>query len=254
MLDSAVFGGNLEAVPKNPYEPPRSELIPPEWVPSAAELRPIPFEDLEIMLGFWPRVGAMFQLLFRSPWEFFERIPVTQGFMAPWRFGLLLAVPAFLIFGLIFAIIGVATFMAAIGQKDAMKPEAWIAAAILGGVLVLMPVMFLVGMIVGGAINHGLLWVWGGLKAGGGSEGIEQTIRATGYINAFILLGAFIPLLGYIVQLGGLVFLGMGLARMHRTDTWRGICAVLSPILLCCLCYGGFVLLAIAGGVTGLFK
>jgi hypothetical protein len=45
-----------------------------------------------------------------------------------------------------------------------------------------------------------------------------------------------VPYLGILVQLAGMVWMGMGLARMHRTDTWRGVCALLTPIFLCCCC------------------
>ena len=41
---------------------------------------------------------------------------------------------------------------------------------------------------------------------------------------------------GFQVQAQGAKAIGMGLARMHRTDTWRGICAVLTPIFLLCCC------------------
>jgi hypothetical protein len=65
---------------------------------------------------------------------------------------------------------------------------------------------------------------------------VDQTIRAHAYAQAFIGLGAMIPYIGILVQLAGLVWMGMGLARMHRTDTWRGICAVFTPFLLLCCC------------------
>ena len=63
-----------------------------------------------------------------------------------------------------------------------------------------------------------------------------QSIRAYAYASAFIQIGALIPYLGFLVQIAGMVAIGMGLARMHRTDTWRGICAVLTPIFLLCCC------------------
>ena len=56
-------------------------------------------------------------------------------------------------------------------------------------------------------------------------------------------------LLAFIV---GAIQLGMGLARIHRTETWRGVMAVLSPVLLCCGCYLAFVIAAI--GMPALFK
>lgn len=192
----------------------------------------IPFEDPAIE-GFWARVGAMFQLLFSDPFEFFERAPRGEGLGAPWRFLLLLSVPALLIVGLILGVFG---FLAVLGAVIERKPEASILAlvpVVFFAVLALIPLFLFVGMLVGGSINHFCLWLWGGTRNG---VGLEQTIRAAGYAHAFIQLGAWIPYLGLVVQLLGMVWLGIGLARLHRTETWRGMGAVFTPLLLLCVC------------------
>jgi hypothetical protein len=175
----------------------------------------------------------MFQLLFSDPFEFFERAPRSEGLGAPWRFLLLLSVPALLIVGLIFGVFG---FLAVMGAVIDRKPEASILAlvpVVFFAVLAMLPLFLFVGMLIGGSINHFCLWLWGGTRNG---SGLEQTIRAAGYAHAFIQLGAWIPYLGLVVQLLGMVWLGIGLARMHRTETWRGLCAVFTPLLLLCLC------------------
>ena len=38
------------------------------------------------------------------------------------------------------------------------------------------------------------------------------------------------------LQIGGLVLMGLGLARMHRTDPWRGLLAVFAPLVVMCCC------------------
>ena len=38
----------------------------------------------------------------------------------------------------------------------------------------------------------------------------------------------------------------MALARIHRTETWRGICAAYTPLLLCCCFYGAVLIAALA--------
>jgi hypothetical protein len=209
-----------------------NEAVPDAIDAEATPLPLIPFEDPAIA-GFWSRVGAMFQLLFSDPFAFFERAPRGQGLGAPWRFLLLLSLPALALVGLIFAVFG---FVAMIGAIAERKPEAPLLALVpvlLFAVLALIPLFLYLGMVVGGAINHFCLWMWGGTRNG---VGLAQTIRAAGYAHAFIQLGAWIPYLGLLVQLLGMVWLGIGLARMHRTDTWRGLCAVFTPLLLLCAC------------------
>ncbi|MBK9795181.1 MAG: hypothetical protein IPP58_01545 [Holophagaceae bacterium] len=236
---SEITGPN-EALPPaiQLNEPPR--IPPPAWEPPPAPaftpaLQPVPFEDLEAFPGFWSRVGGMFRMVFSNPMELFERVPVTEGFGAPWRFLLLLSVPAFLIFYLVFSLLGLGVALAALEQAGKGEGRAVAAAMplIFGALLLFLPLFTFLGMVIGGAFNHFFLWMWGGLKPG---VGISQSIRAYGYAHAFLQLGGFIPILGPLIQLAGLIGIGMGLARMHKTQTWRGICAVLTPFFLLCCC------------------
>lgn len=222
----------LDEPPRIPPPPPASPFS--DFQPPAL-LRPVPFEDLEAFPGFWERVGGMFHLVFSHPMELFDRVPVTEGLGAPWRFLLLLSVPVFLIIALVFFLFGLGMMMAALEQTGQSNGRAVTAImpAIFGGILLLLPLFTFLGMVIGGALNHFFLWMWGGLKPG---VGASQTIRAYGYASAFIQIGGLIPWLGFLVQIGGLVVIGMGLARMHKTDTWRGICAVFTPLFLLCCC------------------
>jgi len=234
---SEITGPN-EAIPPviQLNEPPR--IAPPAWEPppaAAPTLRPVPFEDLEGFPGFWSRVGGMFRMVFTNPLELFDRVPVTEGLGAPWRFLLLLSVPVFLIMSLIFFLVGIGIMMAALEQtgKGDGKAVAAIMPVIFGAILLLMPLFAFLGMVIGGAFNHFFLWMWGGLKPG---VGTGQSIRAYGYASAFIQIGGLVPYIGILIHIAGLVVIGMGLARMHKTDTWRGICAVLTPLFLVCCC------------------
>ena len=214
-----------------PSLPPPSGYPPPE----PPTLRPIPFEDLEAFPGFWSRVGAMFRMVFSNPMELFDRVPVTEGLGAPWRFLLLMSVPVFLIVAVLFFFVGMGIMLAALEQtgKGDGKAIAAVMPVIFGVILLLMPLFAFLGMVVFGALNHFFLWMWGGLKPG---MGTGQTIRAYGYASAFLQIAALIPYLGFLVQIAGMVVIGMGLARMHKTDTWRGVCAVLTPLVLLCCC------------------
>ncbi|HEX9010360.1 MAG TPA: YIP1 family protein [Holophagaceae bacterium] len=223
------------AEPPVPPAPPIWE--PPPMVARAPSLRPVPFEDLEAMPGFWERVGAMFRLVFTNPFELFDRVPVTDGMGAPWRFLLLLSVPIFLIMGAVFFFVGMGAAMATLEAKAGAEAHTFAALVpvIFAVILLLMPLFSFLGMVIGGALNHLFLWMWGGLKPG---VGADQSIRAYGYASAFLQIGGLIPYLGILVQLAGIVVIGMGLARMHKTDTWRGVCAALTPLVLVCCCGG----------------
>ena len=217
---------------------PQPLLAPPGA--AAALPRPVPFEDREAFPGFWARVGGMFQLVFRDPMELFERVPLTEGLGAPWRFLLLLSIPIFLLMALVFFAAGMGIAVAALEEAGRTENRVLAAAMpfVFGAILLLMPVFSFLGMVVGGALNHFFLWLWGGLRPG---VPTAQSIRAYGYASAFVQLGGFIPILGLFIQLAGMVVIGMGMARMHRTATWRGVCAALTPLIL--LLVGGFLLL-----------
>lgn len=234
-----------EATSPHDVLPPISGLTeppPPLVLPSAAPAgsRVVPFEDLEAFPGFWARVGAMFRLVLRDPLELFERVPLTEGLGAPWRFLLLLSIPGFLLMALVFFAAGMGIAFAALEESGRAGSRALATAMpfIFGAILLLMPVFSFLGMVVGGALNHFFLWLWGGLRPG---VPTAQSIRAYGYASAFVQLGGFIPILGLFIQLAGMVVIGMGMARMHRTATWRGVCAALTPLFL--LLVGGLLLL-----------
>ena len=235
MLDSAFSGVAVDDPSQNPYEPPQSDLDgTPEFL-STETLRPIPFEDLEAIPGFWRRVGAMFQLLFTNPYRFYDRIPVTVGALAPWRFMLLMCVPLVLLIILLLSVFGIAIFSGLFGSLGAKeRSEFWILPVVGVVYVVMIPVMQFVGLWIYGSLTHLLLWILGGTKE---HVGLHQSIRATGYTMAFMTLGSMLPILNYAVFLGGMVLLGIGLSRIHRTDMWRGILAALLPPFLCCCGY-----------------
>ncbi len=234
----------MDASPQNPYEPPQSDLYGTPEAASADHSRPIPFEDLEAIPGFWRRVGAMFQLLFQSPYELVDRVPVTEGLGAPLRFTLLCSLPVTLLMALIGIFMGVMGSIVA-AQGNAKGPEGWIFAGMGLFYIVLIPISVFAGFFIGGVLSHCFLWVWGGLRDG---RGLEQTLRMNGYYLGFFMVFYLVPLLNILVAMGGPAFQGIALARLHRTDTWRGICAAYTPLCCGCLAYVGIIGMVAAMG------
>lgn len=212
--------------------------------PKPAPPPALPWEDPETYPAFWDRVIQTFQLAFTDPLGFFERIPRREGLGRPWGFLLLCTLPNYLLLLFIFLLLGMflALFGLAAARENLLREHpalTWILPVALGGFLLLLPLFQFLSMVLLGGLQHGFLWLFGGTKEG---LGAEHTIRACTYAWAIIGLVTFFPsLIPYVgvlivlpLQLAGLVLTGMGLARLHRTDTWRGIAAVFAPIALCC--------------------
>ena len=227
----------------NPYQAPAADLTAPVAYLDPATLRPVPFEDLETEPRFWPRVWSMFSALFKNPLELAERVPITTGLGAPWRFQMVLTIPLFLLILAIAAGFGVMMLAVSAGTQTHPPGDvpAWLFSLLPLLYLVILPPLQFLNMIVIGALSHGCLWLWGGLRQ---SQGPTATLRLTGYFLGFFMLVGFIPIIGSLAALAGPAFLGMAMARIHRTDTWRGICAAYTPlVVLCCGFIGGIVLM-----------
>ncbi len=229
----------MEPDPHNPYQAPVAFLGDGQEPATFGAPPPLPFEDPDRFPGFWSRVGGMFQLLFSRPLELFERVEAGSGYARPLLWSLLLSTPILLLSLLFAGLFGLLAFLPATGGNDLPR---WLPLALAVGYPLLLLLGLLAGMFLGGVVSHACLWLWGGLR---NSAGLHQTVRAQGYFQGFFLLAYLIPLLNILVALGAPAFLGMGLARLHRTDTWRGVCAAYSPVLLCCLLYAGILLLAV---------
>jgi hypothetical protein len=230
----------IEDFPDNPYAPPEAPL---EIQALDTEgLRPIPFEDVDAVPGFWRRVGFMFKLLFTDPYAFYDRMGVTSGLGAPFRFLMIMLLPLIALLLILFGAMGVAAMF---GTESRGAEPRWILPVAMGGAAIFYPVMIGVSTVLWGLLNHACLWLWRGTA---NSAGVGQSIRATVYTYAFILIASFIPLVGLFAIVGGAVLLGIGLARLHRTELWRGIVAVFTPLVLCCGVYLAFILFALTAG------
>lgn len=195
---------------------------------------PLPFEDREQFPGFWLAFWRTLQLPFRNPLGFFERIAEGEGFGAPFRFILVLSLPVYLflcIYPVMFGFMGLVERLAP-STPSAEPPFHWFALGCAGTVL-LAPVFQVGGTLLMGLLLHLSQWIWGVRSP---ERGLHQNLRAVLYASGFMILGLWTPL-GPLAPLAIGIYLGLGLARLHRVAPWRGVLATLSPVLLCC-CLG----------------
>jgi hypothetical protein len=224
----------VETGEPNPYLPPEADLtasagaeaIPGQWTP-------VPFEDEVTYPTFGSRIWETLKLGYTDPFGLADRVSSREPILPAWIFHLMFQFP--------FSILGLAVSTAFQGLVSRLTgtPVQSNAALQVAGTLA----GPLVGIFISSIFLHPFLWMFGGTRQG---LGLRQTIRFTGYAGALLAPFAWIPVLGGLASLVWIVLFGIGLARVHRTDTWRGVCAVLVPIVVgCCL---GIVVAAVVMG------
>ncbi len=214
----------------NPYQAPATPRFgpPPEpWGGPAST--PVPWEDPAIP-GAMERLGGTISLGFTDPFELSERVPVTEPLLPAWLFLLILGIPS-VILSLVLREMTTQVLSSVFHTHLHRDPALQLFSAI-GGLLI--------GPFIGGAFLHLFLMMWGGTKE---EVGLHQTIRFLCYANGVYYLVSWIPLLNIPLGIVFWVILSMGLARTHRTDTWRGFAATLTPLLACCCLFLPLLLL-----------
>lgn len=117
------------------------------------------------------------------------------------------------------------------------------------GIMVLLPVLFLVSCFVISALLHGGLLVAGGLERSG--VGFEGTVKVVCYSSVSGLC-AIVPFVGGFAALVVSILLQvLGLRTVHATTTGRALVAVLVPWVLCCA-LGIAAMVAFAATLAGL--
>jgi hypothetical protein len=192
---------------------------------------PLPFEDAA--LGFWRRVGLTVQAVFTAPLDAYGSLAQGRSLWAPWRLKLLFAAPFYLGLVLALGLLQIVLMVAASASAQAPPRLALLVVPMaMGALLTLGPLLQALTMLLGGALLHALLWAFRGTRAG---VGLRQTMRAAGYTQALVGLLCLAPVAGLLAWPAGKAALGLGLARLHRTDPWRALAAVLLQALFTCL-------------------
>ena len=250
-----------------PFQPPGPAGAEPAAVLPGEPLRPVPWEDLEAEPGWWERLKATVSLTFKAPMDLADRIPVTEGFWQPYLYLLACSVPVILL-SVLGQLVSLAIQGAVLGMASSARPNPFqqlgmsdLGAGAMAGImivffLVFMPLFLFLGIFIGGAINHFFLWAFGGTKE---EVGLGQTIRLYAYaqgVYQLVAAAASIPIVGclFLVVLIPFMFVwmayyGLALARMHRTESWRGVCAVFAPMVLG-ICCAGIALVLLFGAIA----
>lgn len=248
-------GGELPPPPPSgngwapPPPPPSSSAPPPGDQPS-------PFADRGAS-GFFAAFFRTWKLVAMEPLRFFGHVRI-QPLGPAVLFGLIGGTVG----GAVAALFGLLTrvsTLAALRQAMDQMPEAEAELferflPFLGGgaaalQLILVPVGIVVSMFVGAGILHLLL-----LMLGGARRGFAATLTVVAYSYGLRLIDA-VPMCGSpIAFVWQVVVVIIGLAAVHRTDTWRSAVAVILPVVVLCCCAVGLgiaVAMAFAGAASG---
>jgi len=228
------------------------EMKPAPPTPGIA-VGPVPFEAREKHGGFFPALWETWKEACFSPNAFFEKVGRSEDTTAP----LLFAV----ICGSVGIVVQQALNLALQSVMMGLLPSQQRGGAMFGmgfniaisvGMMILAPLWVLLGLVIGTAIAHVGLMIFGGAK-----KGFNMTLRVVAYAMAAQAFSV-IPLCGgYIGGIWALVLEIIGLAKAHETDTWRAVLAVFLPLIVCCglgLALWGTIAVALfsaAGGAGG---
>lgn len=117
--------------------------------------------------------------------------------------------------------------------------------------LVVAPIVALCVLFVYAAIVHLFLMLYGGTRDS--ETGYEGTVRALAW-SSTSQLGQLVPFAGGVIALvWGVVLQTLSLASFHRTTQGRALAAVLTPLVLCCVCIAVFaagLMALIVGGIA----
>ena len=116
--------------------------------------------------------------------------------------------------------------------------------------LVLIPILTVVWVFVWGAIMHVLLMLLGGGEAA--EAGFEATLRVVAYSSTGNI-AKVVPVIGDLISTLWMIVLAViGLTRIHGTSEGKAVAVVLLPLVVCCVCFGGFAMLGVGALMSGL--
>ncbi|MFO7653266.1 MAG: YIP1 family protein [Candidatus Krumholzibacteriia bacterium] len=177
-----------------------------------------------------------------SPAEFFARMPTHVGLAQPLFFAVVVSLLASF-FVWMWSLAG--TSLQALFEERVSEA---MGAPLLYGLMFMLSPVITIGFVF---VSAGLLHL-GLMLFGANRLGFEATFRVVAYAQAAGIL-AVMPFCGSAIgSLYAIAITVVGLYRVHDTDPWRALFAVLLPLLLCLASCGGTLALGI--GLGALFR
>lgn len=202
-------------------------------------LRLCPWEQRE-RYGFLNALYLTTRDVLTAPGTFFGRMPSRLGLWQPLLYAVVLGMLAALL-GWIWSLAG--SSLRTLASGDALGNLFGPLPSFIG--FVASPLTVTVDVLVRAGLMHLLLMLLGGNKLG-----FEASFRVAAYGKAAGVV-AMLPFCGGLVAvLWELAIDVIGLYRIHGTDSWRALVAVLAPAVLCLSTVVAAVMLFILGAAA----
>jgi hypothetical protein len=218
-------------------------------VPPLPVVGGIPWER-RAEIGFFPGLFETIRAVLLEPSKAFAGMPITGGLGAPLFF-----------FVLVGSIGGLAGFvyqavLNSVSPASTAQDEAMMAllgsTAVIGGSIMIMPVILAaVAFVTSGLIHLALMLI------GGANRPFEATFRVVSYSGGATAVLQLLPVCGaFAATIWNFIVMVIGISTVHKIGVGRAAVAVLLPTLICCGLILGAVLalVAAAGGMAVLLE
>jgi hypothetical protein len=218
-------------------------------VPALPAADGIPWER-RAEIGFFPGLFETIRAVLLEPTKAFAAMPITGGLGAPLFF-----------FVLVGSIGGLAGFvyqavLNSINPSSSPQDAAMMAllgsTAVIGGSIMVMPILLAAVAFITSALIHLALMV-----VGAANRPFEATFRVVCYSGGATAVLQLLPVCGaFAATIWNFIVVVIGISAVHKIGTGRAAVAVLLPTLLCCglILAAVFGLIAAAGGLTVLLE
>lgn len=218
-------------------------------VPALPAADGIPWER-RAEIGFFPGLFETIRAVLLEPSKAFSAMPITGGLGAPLFF-----------FVLVGSVGGLAGFvyqavLNSINPSSTPQDAAMMAllgsTAVIGGSIMVMPILLAAVAFITSAMIHLALMV-----VGAANRPFEATFRVVCYSGGATAVLQLLPVCGaFAATIWNFIVVVIGISAVHKIGTGRAAVAVLLPTLLCCglILAAVFALIAAAGGLTVLLE